>query len=104
MSQLAPVVNAQAVSAINTDVKLLPMEGDEATGWKPGTPTTLLGSRAAEAWPAFSPDGGWIAYQSNESGQSEIYVQPFPGPGGKWQVSTSGGTFPVSSRARHELV
>jgi Tol biopolymer transport system component len=39
----------------------------------------------------FSPDGKWIAYQSNESGRSEIYVQPFPGPGGKEQVSTNGG-------------
>jgi Tol biopolymer transport system component len=39
----------------------------------------------------FSPDGRWIAYQSNESGRFEIYVQPFPGPGGKWQVSTGGG-------------
>ena len=39
----------------------------------------------------FSPDGKWIAYQSNESGRFEIYVQPFPGPGGKVQVSTNGG-------------
>ncbi|MBI4472756.1 MAG: PD40 domain-containing protein, partial [Acidobacteria bacterium] len=39
----------------------------------------------------FSPDGKWIAYQSNESGRFEIYVQPFPGPGSKWQVSTNGG-------------
>jgi Tol biopolymer transport system component len=39
----------------------------------------------------FSPDGKWIAYQSNESGRFEIYVQPFPGPGAKTIVSTSGG-------------
>src|SRR5436309_7264790 len=39
----------------------------------------------------FSPDGKWIAYQSNESGRFEIYVQPFPGPGGKFQISTKGG-------------
>ncbi|MBN1491019.1 MAG: PD40 domain-containing protein [Phycisphaerae bacterium] len=39
----------------------------------------------------FSPDGRWVAYQSNESGRDEVYVQPFPGPGGKWQVSTGGG-------------
>lgn len=39
----------------------------------------------------FSPDGRWIAYQSNESGRLEVYVQPFPGPGGRWQVSTEGG-------------
>jgi Tol biopolymer transport system component len=42
----------------------------------------------------FSPDGRWVAYQSNESGRNEVYVAPFPGPGGKWQVSTAGGTFP----------
>ena len=39
----------------------------------------------------FSPDGKWIASESNESGRFEIYVQPFPGPGGKWQMSTNGG-------------
>jgi dipeptidyl aminopeptidase/acylaminoacyl peptidase len=47
---------------------------------------------------AFSPDGNWLAYQSNESGRSEIYVQSFPEPGRKWQVSTSGGTQPAWSR------
>jgi hypothetical protein len=39
----------------------------------------------------FSPDGHWVAYQSNESGQFQIYVAPFPGPGGKRQVSAAGG-------------
>ena len=39
----------------------------------------------------FSPDGAWIAYQSNESGRFEVYVQPFPGSGGKWPVSSNGG-------------
>src|SRR5579863_2359525 len=42
----------------------------------------------------FSPDGGWVVYQSNESQRNEIYVAPFPGPGGKRQISTSGGNFP----------
>jgi len=40
----------------------------------------------------FSADGHWLAYRSNESGRDEIYVKPFPGPGGKWQVSTDGGS------------
>jgi hypothetical protein len=40
----------------------------------------------------FSPDGKWIAYQSDESGRAEIYVQPFPGPGNKWPISTNGGS------------
>ncbi len=39
----------------------------------------------------FSPDGKWVAYQSNEAGHFEIYLQPFPGPGGRIQVSSSGG-------------
>jgi Tol biopolymer transport system component len=38
-----------------------------------------------------SPDGRWMAYVSNESGRYEVYVQPYPGPGGKWQISTDGG-------------
>jgi serine/threonine-protein kinase len=50
-----------------------------------------------------SPDGHWLAYESNESGRREIYVQPFPGPGGKWQVSASGGDRPVWSRKSREL-
>ncbi len=42
----------------------------------------------------FSPDGKWVAYSASESGREEVYVTPFPGPGGKWQVSTEGGAFP----------
>jgi Tol biopolymer transport system component len=45
----------------------------------------------AEGGPAFSPDGRWLAYASDESGRPEIYVQPYPGPGDKWQISTEGG-------------
>src|SRR5438552_11823792 len=51
----------------------------------------------------FSSDGRWLAYESNESGSLEIYVRPFPGPGGKWQVSTGGGTYATWSRTRREL-
>ena len=53
--------------------------------------------------PAFSPDGRWMAYCSNESVQLEVYVVPFPGPGGKWRISTGGGKFPVWSRNGREL-
>jgi serine/threonine-protein kinase len=52
---------------------------------------------------AFSANGRWIAYQSDESGRDEVYVQPFPGPGRKDLVSTDGGTDPVWSRDGHEL-
>lgn len=51
----------------------------------------------------FSPDGRWLAYVSDESGRPEIYVQPYPGPGGKWQVSTDGGTEPAWNRNAREL-
>lgn len=53
--------------------------------------------------PTFSPDGHWLAYSSRETGTSEVYVRPFPAPGGKWPVSTGGGQFPVWSRRGHEL-
>ncbi|MBP9145925.1 MAG: serine/threonine-protein kinase [Thermoanaerobaculia bacterium] len=50
-----------------------------------------------------SPDGRWLALQSDESGVAEIYVQPFPGPGRRWQLSTGGGFFPVWSRGGNEI-
>jgi serine/threonine-protein kinase len=57
-----------------------------------------------ESAPQFSPlDGRWLAYVSNESGRNEIYVQAYPGPGGKWQISTDGGTEPVWNRNGREL-
>ena len=85
------------------DLMILPMAGDEASGWKPGTPTVFLNSPFNEREPTFSPDGRWIAYRSDDSGRDETYVRPFPGPGGKWQISTGGGTNPTWSRTRHEL-
>jgi len=56
-----------------------------------------------ESAPRFSPDGRWLAYSSDESGRYEIYVQPFPGPGGKWQISTDGGTEPMWNPNGREL-
>ncbi len=56
-----------------------------------------------ESAPRFSPDGHWLAYISNESGRYEVYVQPYPGPGGKWQISTEGGTEPVWNPNGREL-
>jgi eukaryotic-like serine/threonine-protein kinase len=84
---------------------ILPMEGRETSGWKPGKPYVFLSTPVNEIWPTFSPDGRWIAYGSNESGlgANDIYVRPFPGPGGKWQISTAGGTFPAWSRNNREL-
>ncbi len=51
----------------------------------------------------FSPDAKWVAYRSNESGEFKVYVVPFPGPGGKWQVSAGGGCTPRWRRDGKEL-
>ncbi len=85
------------------DILTLPIEGDEKSGRKPGEPKPFLNSPFSEVGPAFSPDGRWLAYHSNESGNYEVYVRPFPGPGGKWQISTGGGGYPTWSRNGKEL-
>jgi serine/threonine protein kinase/dipeptidyl aminopeptidase/acylaminoacyl peptidase len=85
------------------DVMTLPIEGDEKSGWKPGEPKPFVNSNFQERSPAFSPDGRWLAYQSTESGNYEVYARPFPGPGGKWQISTGGGLIPKWSRNGKEL-
>ncbi len=69
------------------DVWVLPMAGDPK-------PFPFLNSTFNERSSVFSPDGHWVAYASDESGRFEIYVRPFPGPGGQWQVSTAGGQDP----------
>jgi Tol biopolymer transport system component len=63
----------------------------------------FLRTPSNEVQPRFSPDGRWIAYASNESGRYETYVQPYPGPGGKWQISTDGGAEPVWNPTGREL-
>jgi len=85
------------------DVMILPLTADAAQGWKAGTPISFVNGAADERHAAFSPDGNWLAYVSNQSGQEEVYVRSFPEPGGQWQVSTGGGTHPVWSKVRHEL-
>jgi Tol biopolymer transport system component len=63
----------------------------------------FLKTQANETAPRFSPDGHWMAYTSDESGRWEVYAQPYPGPGGKWQISTDGGTEPVWNPVGREL-
>ncbi len=65
--------------------------------------TPFLRTEFSEGGGQFSPDGRWMAYVSNESGRNEVYVQSFPGPGGKWQVSTAGGSDPRWRRDGKEL-
>jgi serine/threonine-protein kinase len=68
------------------------------------SPKPIANSQAAiETMARLSPDGRWVAFTTNESGRDEVVVQPFPGPGGRVQVSTGGGTEPVWSRDGHRL-
>jgi hypothetical protein len=68
-----------------------------------GTLEAHLKTEFDEQTAVFSPDGRWLAYSSDESGQYEIYVADFPGPGGKWQVSRGGGELPVWRADGREL-
>jgi hypothetical protein len=63
----------------------------------------FLATPASETWPRISPNGSYLAYQSNESGRNEIYLQPFPDGGRRWQVSTDGGNWPMWNGDGSEL-
>jgi eukaryotic-like serine/threonine-protein kinase len=67
------------------------------------TPRPFLRTAANESWPDFSPDGRWLAYASDESGRHEVYVQPYPSPGPRHQISARGGTQPAWARNGQEL-
>jgi hypothetical protein len=75
---------------------MIPTSGD-------GKPSLVLQTPFNETNGMFSPDGRFMTYQSNDSGRLEIYVRSFPGPGGKWQVSTSGGADPHWSADGKEI-
>jgi eukaryotic-like serine/threonine-protein kinase len=79
-----------------TDLFVLPLSGDRK-------PVPFLQTRFSEGQGQFSPDGRWVAYTSFESGRAEVYVAPFPGPGGKWQISTAGGSSPRWRRDGTEI-
>jgi serine/threonine protein kinase/Tol biopolymer transport system component len=75
---------------------ILPMTGQSK-------PHPFVHGQSAEMEGQFSPDGHWVAYSSNESGRWQVYVAPFPGPGGKYQISTDGGQQPRWRRDGKEL-
>lgn len=97
---------SNAGGTVNADIWVVPREGDR-------TPWAFLQTRFRELYGVFSPDGCWVAYQSDESGRPEIYVRPFvppsrsasadkssaaattSGAGAQWQVSTAGGIMPT---------
>jgi serine/threonine-protein kinase len=78
------------------DVMALSLDGDRR-------PRPILQTRFDEAYPEFSPDGRYLAYTSDESGANEVYVQPYPGPGPRIQISNEGGFAPAWSQDRREL-
>ena len=81
----------------STDIWILPVDRQ--------TPASPWFETADREWaPVISPNGGLLAYVSDESGRSEVYVRPYPGPGGKIQISNNGGTEPAWSRDGRELV
>ena len=79
-----------------TDIWVLPLEGE-------AKPRPFLQTTSNEFHPMFSPDGRWLAYVSDESGGYEVYVRPYPGPGGVTPISTHGGTDPAWAPDGREL-
>ena len=90
---IAYTVNAPGAPS---KIAVAPLDGDRV-------PQPLDNTKYAQGSPKFSPDGRWLAYCSNESGKPQVYVQAFPGPGPKIQISNDGGTDPVWKRAGSEL-
>jgi serine/threonine-protein kinase len=84
-------------STTGLDIGILPVAGERRA-------SPLVQTPAQESYAQVSPDGRWVVYESNESGRNEIYVRPFPEvDGGRWQVSTGGGTEPRWGRDGREL-
>ena len=105
--------NSQAPSSWSPDGKVLAFVESNPTsaediwvlpiGEGKTPPRPWLNTRFSEQHPDWSPDGRWLAYTSNESGRSEVYVQPYPGPGARYSVSRDGGTSPAWARDGREL-
>jgi Tol biopolymer transport system component len=94
---------SEVSSPTGYDLWVLPMSDSSAAPGQVRKGQVFLQTKFNEAAPQFSPDGHWLAYVSDESGRKEIYVQPYPGPAGKWQISTEGGAEPLWNRNGREL-
>ena len=81
----------------NVDLWILSLDGGQP-------PRPVLESRFSERMGAISPDGRWMAYTSDESEKTEVYVRPFPSGDGKWRISTSGGSFPFWTKGGGEII
>ncbi len=85
-----------------TDLWTMPVESD-ANGLHAGKPELFLKTPFNERNAAYSPNGRWLAYASDETGMLEVYVRAFPDNGGKWQISNGGGLYPMFGRDGHTL-
>jgi serine/threonine-protein kinase len=85
------------LDTLGADIDYRAMSGDTTTRTIAASPSAI------ENMPRLSPDGRWVAFETDESGRNEVVVQPFPGPGGRVQVSVNGGTEPVWSRDGRRL-
>ena len=95
---------SETTADTGADLWILPLDTSDPEHPRPGTPAVFLKTPANEAEGSFSPDGRWMAYLSTESGRTEVYVRPFHGStGGKWQISTRGGSYSSWSRDGHAL-
>jgi len=92
----------EVASAGGYNLWTVPIVGESAS-LQAGKPERISSAGVDERHPAFSPDGRWLAYTSNESGAFQVYVRAFPDKGGKWQVSHDGGMYPAWSRSGRQL-
>jgi serine/threonine protein kinase/Tol biopolymer transport system component len=87
-------------SSSGIDIWALPALPDKSGDQKP---FPVVATNFTDVSPAFSPDGKWLAYGNDETGRQEVYIQPFPGGAGRWQVSTTGGSRPNWRKDGKEL-
>jgi serine/threonine-protein kinase len=111
MERLTTSDDYQVPGSFSPDGSILAfVELNPKTGWsiflldmKSHRVTPFLNPESTGEFPEFSPDGHWLAYASSESGNVEVWVRPFPGPGGRWQISKEGGTEPIWSKDGRQL-
>jgi serine/threonine protein kinase len=84
------IIDQTISESTGVDLSVLPLDGKRV-------PVSFANTKFTETNARISPEGHWLAYESDESGKSEVYVRPFPSGAGKWQVSNNGGSYPIWS-------